>query len=149
MKSSFRSSASSSDQVPGPDRADRKPDDAERHHVLPALTGSEDEEPVAAMVDRPRHEHHADHAGSGERGEQAEEQRDAGADLGDAGQPGVELGGLHAHRAEPARRAVDVRADVVDAVGEHHRPHAAAQEEQGEVDGVGVGHRPSLSRELG
>jgi hypothetical protein len=29
---------------------------------------------------------------------------------------------------------------VVDAVGEHHRPEPAAEQEQGKVDGVGVTH---------
>ena len=64
------------------------------------------------------------------------EQQDPAADLGDARQPGLQLGWLHPHRPEPPRRAVDVRPDVVDAVRQHHGTGAAAQQQEREVDRV-------------
>ena len=72
--------------------------------------------------------------------EQAEHEQRAAADLGQAGEPGVEDARLHAEALEPAARAGDLAAaeDVVDAVGQHHRADAAAQHEQGEVDRVEV-----------
>ena len=53
---------------------------------------------------------------------------------------------LHPHRPEPSRRAVDRRADVVDAVRQHHGTRPAAQDqEEREVDRVGIVHRRSLA----
>ena len=70
-RSSTMSNALSSDHSPAPSAPMHEPDDAERHHVLPALARSEDEESVAAMVDHPRDPHHAHDSRRGERSQQA------------------------------------------------------------------------------
>ena len=62
----------------------------EHHDVLPALTGPEDEEAVAAVVGGEGHEHDAHDAGGGDRSfSSTSASAPPGGDLDQAGHPGV------------------------------------------------------------
>jgi EmrB/QacA subfamily drug resistance transporter len=114
----------------------------QHHHVLPPLAGPEDEEPVGTVIGDPGDHHDADHTGPTDRGQQPQHQQRAGADLGNARRPRVEPPRLHAQTLEPPARPGDLAAteDVIDAVGEEDGPDGYPEYQQGEVDGVDVGH---------
>ncbi len=127
-----------------PEGAHGHTEDGEHHHVLPALAGPEDEEPVLEMVRHPGHCHGAHHPGPGKGGEEPGDEQRPGPDLGEAGQPGVEHTGPHPQAFEPATGPGDLPAteDVVQAVGQHHSPEREAQEQESEV--IGIGHGVSV-----
>ncbi len=126
----------------GTDGGQQEPGDGEHHHVLPPFAGAEDEEPVLQVVGDPGHQHDADHPGAPERGQEPQDQQATGADLGDAGRPGVEPTRLHPQALEPPAGAGDLPAseDVVDTVGDEDRSDGHPEDQEGEVDGMDVGH---------
>ena len=59
--------------LPRPEAGDAQAEGRERHDVLVALAGPEDEEPVLQVVRDPGDQHHADDAGAGQRREEADD----------------------------------------------------------------------------
>ena len=82
--------------------------------------------------------------GGPELRQEAQPEQQAGADLREAGDPGVDDSRLHPQGVEPSRRSRDLPAaeNVVDAVRQAHSADGAAENQQPDV--YGTGHIPPL-----
>ena len=80
------STASSSDHLPGPERAERDREHGDAHDVLVALLRAAEEEAVLEVVGEERDEHQRAHPAVHERGEEPEHQPDGDDQLGDGDQ---------------------------------------------------------------
>src|SRR4029077_16963669 len=114
------------------------------HDVFITLARAENEKAIARMVGYPGYDHGAEQPGGPELRQEAQPEQQAGADLREARDPGVDDSRFHPQGVEPSRRSrnLPTAENVVNAVRQAHSGDGAAENQQPDV--YGTGHYPPL-----